>query len=50
MNSYPDWLINSTLSTQPTLETTTSVFSNDPIDDGQDIVKDTTTNKPTSKK
>ena len=42
MNGYPDWLINSIPSTQPSLESMNSVLSNDTQsgDDGQDTVKD----------
>ena len=50
MNGCPDWLINSILSTQPSLENMTSVLSNGTSDDGQDTVRDTTTKKPTCKK
>ena len=50
MTGYPDWLINSTPSIQPTLESTTSVLSDDTSDDGQETEIDTTTIKPTNKK
>ena len=50
MNSYPDWLINSIPLPQPSLESTTSVLSNDTSDDGQETVIDKTTKKPTCKK
>ena len=43
MNGYPDWLITSIPSTQTSLESTTSVLSNDTRDDGQDTVRDITT-------
>ena len=50
MTGYPDWLINSTPSIQPTLESTTSVLSGDTSDDGQETDRDPTTKKPISKK
>ena len=50
MNGYPDWPTSSIPSTQPSLESTTSVLNDDTSDDGQENVRDTTTKKPTSKK
>ena len=38
MNGYPDWLINSILSTQPSLESMTSVLRDDISDDGQETL------------
>ena len=50
MNGYPDWLINSILTIQTSLESMTSVLSQDTCDNGQENDIDTTTKKPTSKK
>ena len=47
MNGCPDWLINSTPSIQPTLESTTSVLSDDTSDDGQETDRDKTTKTST---
>ena len=49
-NGYPDWQINSIPFTQPSLESTTSVLSDDTSVDGQETDIDTTTKKPTSMK
>ena len=50
INGYPDWVINSIPSIQPSMESTTSVLSDDTSDDGQVTERNTTTKKPTSKK
>ena len=50
MNGYPGWLINSMLTIQSSLESTTSVSNEDTSDDGQGIEIETTTKKSTSKK
>ena len=50
MNGYPDWVINSIPSIQPSMESTNSVPSDDTSDDGQVTERNTTTKKPTSKK
>ena len=50
MNRYPDWLISSTPSIQPSLESPTSVLSYDTSADGQETDRYTTTKTPTSKK
>ena len=50
VKGYPDWLIYSIVSTQHSLESTTSVPRNDNSDYGQDTVRDTATKKSTSKK
>ena len=36
MNGYPDWLVNSIPSAHPSLQSTSSVLSNDTSDDGQE--------------
>ena len=50
MNDYPDWLINSIQTIQPSLENITSVLSDDTSDDCQETERDTTTKKTTIKK
>ena len=45
MNSYPDWLIDSIQTIQPSLESMTSVVSDNTSDDGQETERVTTTKK-----
>ena len=49
MNGYPDWLINSIPSSHPSLESTSSVLSNDTSDDGQERYNIQENKNPTSK-
>ena len=50
MNGYPEWLINSIPTIQPSPESTTSGSSDDTSDDVRETELETTNNKPTSKK
>ena len=44
MKGYPDWLINSITTIQPSLERTTSVSSDEASDDARETKTDTTHN------
>ena len=50
MNGYPDWLINSISTIQPSLGNTTFVSSDDTSDDARETEIETTHKKPSSKK